>query len=436
MKLRNVSTKPYGIQSALARDAGTLLSDPGHVFDFANANEDVAHKTIDLLEVLDPGSEVPISQTFRVSQRALEYDEAHLRLELMLSDPNGASNSARALCEEHPEYPTLRPVVWYGMRMQIAGTYAYNKNSSFLMVVNAHTVNAVIHQAMKFIRNELGLAYDIFNISVSGSLISPVTGRHVLEDYEGKSIMLFTNSFPYFTKGQRTIFDFLDPYVVGVLARAGTSFLLFGPSQSSEIAIKWSSMLTFLRVRPGSEDDDGSIRSNNAKELRKSVYETGAPRFDRRLPKHGFAAQKSMFSNADKKLENDAKQAAQKMTKTFPLRRFVVHGNPEFKSESSPGFVEIYEGLPMAAKIRYSLQDFDVNSPEIPDFNKYVTIASLPFAMRVEMLWNIIKSGGTVSGVNTVDLYQIKSADVGQIRGVSVITEHRLISDKVSFSLT
>lgn len=415
----------------MARDAGTILCDPGQIFDFENPSEAAAHKTIDLLETLDPGCEVPISQTFRVSQRALEYDEAHLKLELMLSDPNGASNNDGPLSEDHPEHPTLRPVIWYGMRLQIAGTYSYNPNASFLLVVNAYTVNKVIHQAMKFIRHELGLAYDIFNISVGGNLISPVTGRHVLEDYEGKSIILFTNAFPYFSRGQRTIFDFLDPVVVGLLAQAGTSISLFGPSQSSDVAIKWSSMLNFLRVRPESAEGDGSVRSNNMKELRKTVYDSGHRQFDRRQPKHGFPSQKTLFSSGEKKLNADAKQAAQKMTKTFPLRRFAVHGNPEIKqADNSPGYVEIYEGLPLATKIRYSLQDFDGNAAEIPDFNKYVIIASLPFAMRVEMLWNIVKSGGAVNGVNTVDLYQLKSVDL--LKTVIAITEQRLISDKVS----
>ncbi|OCT46898.1 hypothetical protein CLCR_02237 [Cladophialophora carrionii] len=433
--LRNVSTKPYGIQSALARDAGTILCDPGHVFDFENASETAAHKTIDLLEELDPGCEVPISQTFRVSQRALEYDEAHLKLELMLSDPNAASNRDGSLSADHPEHPHLRPVVWYGMRMQIAGTYSYNHNASFLLVVNAYTVNKVIHQAMRFIRNELGLAYDIFNVSVNGNLISPVTGRHILEDYQGKSIILFTNSFPYFSRGQRTIFNFLDPTVVGVLAQTGTSISLFGPSQSSETAIKWSSMLGFLRVRTGDTEDDSSIRTNNLDELRKSVYDGGHHHFDKRLAKHGFASQKTLFSGGDRKLDADAKQAAQKMAKTFPLRRFTVHGNPEVKdSANSTGFVEIYEGLPMAAKIRYSLQDFDANGTDIPDFNKYAIIASLPFAMRVEMLWNIVKSGGTVSGVNTVDLYHVKSTEV--LKTAIAVTEQRLISDKLCRAIT
>ncbi|KIW65816.1 hypothetical protein PV04_08038 [Phialophora macrospora] len=428
--LRNVSTKPYGIQSALARDAGTILCDPGHVFDFENASEAAAHKTIDLLEELDPGCEVPISQTFRVSQRALEYDEAHLKLELMLSDPNAASNRGGALSADHPEHPHLRSVVWYGMRMQIAGTYSFNPHASFLLVVNAYTVNKVIHQAMRFIRNELGLAYDIFNISVSGNLISPVTDRHILEDYQGKSIILFTNAFPYSSRGQRTIFDFLDLTVVGVLAQAGTSISLFGPSQSAEAAIKWSSMLSFLRVRPDETEDDSSVRTNNLNELRKSVYDRGHHHFDTRLAKHGFASQKTLLSSGDRKLDADAKQAAQKMTKTFPLPRFTIHGNPEVKdSASSPGFVEIYEGLPMAAKIRYSLQDFDANGSDIPDFNKYVTIASLPFALRVEMLWNIVKSGGTVSGVSTVDMYHVKSMEV--LKTAVAVTEQRLISDKL-----
>lgn len=389
---------------------------------------------VDLLEVLDPNSEVPISQTFRVSDRAFPYSEAHLELELMLSDPNSrAGNHNQPLSDKHPDHPSLRSIGWYGMRLQIAGTYSLNPNASFLMIVNAYTINAVINQTMRFIQNELGLAYDIFNISVSGNLVSPVTGRTVLEDYEGKSIMIFTNSFPYFRRGSRTIFNFLDPQLVGRLAKAKTSFSFFGPNQSGDIAIKWSSMLGFLRVRPTPEGgNDGSIHSDNMKQFSQLIYSGDGVQFNHSLPRHGFPSQKSMFSKPDSKLDKDAKAAAQKMMKTLPLRRFAVHGNPQPRTESSPGYVEVYEGLPMASKIRYSLQDFDANHNEIPDFNKFVTVASLPFEMRVEMMWNMMKSGASISGINTRELYDIKGTEPG--KGVKIsVTESREVSEQVRF---
>ncbi|KIX03316.1 uncharacterized protein Z518_06868 [Rhinocladiella mackenziei CBS 650.93] len=71
------------------------------------------------------------------------------------------------------------------------------------------------------------------------------------------------------------------------------------------------------------------------------------------------------------------------MAKTFPLWRFTAHGNLESQS-GGPGYIEIYEGPPMAFKIRYALQDSDSNSCKIPVFNKYVTIPSPLFSMRVE----------------------------------------------------
>jgi hypothetical protein len=102
----------------LQRNAGTVLSeagqDRGRVFDFADAEAPGQHKVVDMLEELEPGSEVPISQTFRVSDRAFPYSEAHLKLELMLSEPSRDPSLHSGLATDHQELSQLRSVAWYG----------------------------------------------------------------------------------------------------------------------------------------------------------------------------------------------------------------------------------------------------------------------------------------------------------------------------------
>jgi hypothetical protein len=92
-KLRNISSKPYGIGSILRRAAGTSLTDPGQVFDFTDPTDNNKHKVVDFLDVLDAGSEVPISQTFTVSQLTLPYNDGNLKLELYFQNL-----AARRLC--------------------------------------------------------------------------------------------------------------------------------------------------------------------------------------------------------------------------------------------------------------------------------------------------------------------------------------------------
>jgi hypothetical protein len=317
------------------------------------------------------------------------------------------------------------------MRMQVVGAYSLDPNASFLMVVNAYTVNSIIRQVMEFIQNDLGLAFDIFNVSLNGNLTSPVTGKHVFTDYEGKSILLFTNSFPYFSRGNRTVFDLLDPRCAGRLARAGTSFLLLGPNQNQEKAVQWASMLKFLSYSPPTElDDHHSRHAPTKKALHKAMYEGGHPKHIGNHPRHTFPAKKGLFSGADASLDKNARSTAQSLHKTFPLRRFAVHGSAEDRTGSSVGYVEVFESLPMSSSIRYSLQDFEADHGGVPDFNKFSIISALPFAMRAGMIWNIMRSAGTTLRIDTTDLYELKSLDPKSQPIVSV-TERREINEKV-----
>ena len=293
--------------------------------------------------------------------------------------------------------------------MQIADTYAFNPDSTFLLVVNAYTMNPVIHQVINFIQHYLKLEYDIFNVSIAGNLLSPSTGRPVLADYLGKSIILFTNSFPFFNTGTRKLFDLLDPYLVGSLARANTSFLMVGPNESQEAAVQWSKMLDFLDYNPTLDAGNVcSVREATSKALHVRLCEEGAPTPNPQLPCHSYPSQKALFSSPAASLAKNAQSSAAQMKRALPLRRFTVQGQAEQGSAEAIGRVNIYEGLPLSAKIRYSLQDFDIKNSEIPDFNKFAIVSSLPFAARTQMMWNVLRSGGEASQLVADKLYAFR----------------------------
>jgi hypothetical protein len=408
---------------------------PRPILEFAEARVGAQNKALDLLEELQPGSEVPICQTFRISDRALPYSEAHLKLELLLSEPSSDASQHCQLKTDHPEYPHLRSIAWYGMRLQVAGTYSYSRDASFLLVVNAYTVNTVIHQTISFIEDALKLSLDIFNVSVNGSLISPDTGHHVIEDYEGKSVLLFTNDFPYFGKGTRNIFGLLDPQVMGNLARAGTSFLMLGPSDKQQSAVEWSGMLELFE--PGNSHSEASTHSKTLKELHQALCYHGAPSFSPAHPQHSWTPRPWIGSNPVSRLNSTARTTATKFQKTFPLRTFTVHGNAAARSTGNIGRVEVYEGLARDTKLRYSLQDFDPKGAEIPDFNKLAIISALPFASRVQMLWNIMRTGGAVSGVASTELYTVKGAtQSGKSAILLTVSESSHISNEICQAIT
>jgi len=73
---------------------------------------------------------------------------------------------------------------------------------------------------------------DLFNISQHGSFMDPATGRDVLSLYEGKSIIICANSFPFFHAGYREAWQLLDPWEVARLAKLNTTFLFLGASDT------------------------------------------------------------------------------------------------------------------------------------------------------------------------------------------------------------
>ena len=386
--------------------------------------------------MLDAGSEVPISQTFAVSQLAMPYNDGNLKLELLLSEPGSVEALFSQIGTEHGEYRNLRSVVSYAITLQIAGTYAYNPKSSFLLVVNSQTANTVIHQIIRFIEHELRLWLDIFNLSVGGSLENSATGKSVLEDYQGKGIIIFPNTFPYFGRGYASAFDLLDPCVVSRMARAGTNFLLAGPKQNLDPASTWASMLAPMTnsTHAGSIElpTTGTQPAVSLKEFSTKLYAAGAPKLESVPPKHELSSQKALFKSHDSKLASDAKSAALKMNRMFPLRRFTVDTSLNGRTASSSGTVCLLEGLPLATKIIYSLQDFDPKSEDLADFNKYMVLATLPFKVRTNMFWNILAPAGTTAGIPSNMLYDVNAEN--QTMGVtaSVQEGQRLVSDKVN----
>ena len=232
----------------------------------------------------------------------MPYHDGNLKLELLLSEPGSVEALFSQIGTEHGEYRNLRSVVSYAITLQIAGTYAYNPKSSFLLVVNSQTANTVIHQIIRFIEHELRLWLDIFNLSVGGSLENSATGKSVLEDYQGKGIIIFPNMFPYFGRGHISAFDLLDPCVVSRIARAGTNFLLAGPKQNLDPASTWASMLAPMvdSTHAGSTElpTTGTQPAASLKEFSTKLYAAGAPKLEPLPPKHERKVERYVAFNA------------------------------------------------------------------------------------------------------------------------------------------
>ncbi|OCL09596.1 hypothetical protein AOQ84DRAFT_16963 [Glonium stellatum] len=376
--LKNVSTKEYGIQGNLRRHVATRLSDPDGVF---NLKYGAGRRWADdELDILLPGAEVPIDQDFTVSSNAMEYSDSVLTLDLMLSDPSKPQAGTGSAS-------SVRSVMRYDMKMQISGKYEYKEKSRFLLVVNAGTPNYAIHQIINFIRKGLQLEVDIFNISLTGSFIDPITNTDVLSRYVGKSIIIYGSTLSYFRLGHRSPWDLLDPWEVCRLAKLGTSFLFANVADSNGLQ-SWSSLSSFPTPATAAPS---SVNVENLAGLLDSL-KPGKQAADALHSYHKFGAKKNpltgCFGDLDSALLSHSKKAAKKLNKTYPLRRFVARPDVTDGGKGNSGAVIVSEGLPKSAKVFASRLPHQPG-PWILDYHMYMVVACLPFSDQARIFWNL-----------------------------------------------
>jgi hypothetical protein len=302
--LHNNSTKSYGIDGILRRAAATRLADPYHFFNLIHATEENPREALDEIPELEPNSVMTIEQDFRVDDDAFEFSDGFLTLELMLSDPITGK---------------LRPVMKHQMHMQISGVYSLSPNPSCLLVVNAKTPNYAIHQIITLIRHGLHTSLDIFNLSLTGSYKSPVTGQNVLNSYEGKSVIIFGNAFPFFDIGSCNPWDILDHSDTGRLVQSHT-ILLFAAVDDWAGLNAWVSKVAFPNAGAASFPVTQETTNGLVTELRK--VDPQAARVDGAT--HRVPVKKGIFGSLQSKSEGAAKKAAKMLNKNMPLRRFVA----------------------------------------------------------------------------------------------------------------
>lgn len=352
----------------------------GQVFTFIEA--DITTRGLDMLDALGPGTAVTIGQTFRVSDRADQYSTGALTLELLLSEPGDKEDRFSSLPSRHRP---LRSIMQYPIEVQISARFSYNPNSSFLLVVNAETRPEIIHQLFGLM-GDLKMSLDVWNLSVYGNFINPLTGQCVLFEYVGKSVIIFANPFEYFRQGARSAFGLTDPFIVSYLAAAGTQFLLPETIAGDISLIPWFSALCFptYPVENGSVDIDRKVLIPTLNcEQRNGMLST-----------HVFIAKTQLLKNNKSVLAAETKRTAKLLDDYLPLHRFSV--SPVVSTTKKlAGTVVVRQGLPRTTRVVATYGHWDPYGNRPSDFNTYMLIGSLPFKTRARMFWNRV--GGEIA---------------------------------------
>ncbi|KAK0708516.1 hypothetical protein B0H67DRAFT_590447 [Lasiosphaeris hirsuta] len=384
--IQNISTKDHGRLSVMGRETGTLLSDPGGMFELQRASHETPHNLVDMIDVLEPGEKMPITVEFRVSDLVDDFTTGSMLIDLTLADPS--TNE-------------LRSVVSFDLRIQVSPSYRYNPAAHFLLVINAQSPNAFVLQILHFIEYGMRLDVDVFNLSLNGAFVATdEKGEEyaVLSNYTGKSVIILGNRMNYFQSGVREPWELLDVGQAFSLACRGTGFLVVAPTNKD-------SLKGFAHLLSIPSSATGAISpptpSTDIKDaLKKLVAATDSP-IPSRLT---LSIKKKVLQKLDKTIASKAKSVHQALKKAFPLRRFVVATDENV--DPKQGVLNIIEGLPHGANLVASMQEYS-RAPVLSEYHIVMFAHLLPFKERCAMFWNLVRlpAADRSAGVNAATVY-------------------------------
>ena len=342
-----------------------------------------ANQVDDLVRELLPGATMRIEQDFIVPYSAETHSTLDLKVELRLGDIHRIGQNGQGV---------PRPIMSHVMPVQIASAYTQNPGSQFLLVVNCQTPNTIIRQIKRFIEQELLLVVDVYNVSLTGSLRKWGNNASVLQNYRGKSIIVYGNEFDWFGKGVKSPWELFHPMEVQNLARCGTSFFFCGVHDKKRLKA-WVSQVTYasLPVRFDEKNETMSITH---------IVKECANRF-RSYRGYGLASYnveaKEAFSDRVKaalpwlKCSTSityASRAATKLEEALPLQRFLVVPFTAIHDDMPP-VLAVDEVLPRTARIICSTLAARLNDKgSIDNQLRYGIVAALPFPILVRMFWD------------------------------------------------
>jgi len=332
------------------------------------------------LDVIDPGHDAIFNQIFTVPETAEPFSKAYLQLEMLLSQP--WTNADSYMPNVFQPSPGLRRIAWFDPVTQISGTYRFNPRASYLMVVNTTTPGSLVRALMNFVEQTLGLAIDVYNISVTGSLIVSGEVESVLQKYSGKTVILLSNTFDYFGLGQRIVWDFINPGLARALLKAGTTFLLLGLGNYETLLYGWGKSV----ATPHSLSHPSNSTNTHAHADPKAFL--AKPSFHLRDDIHAVTVKKGFLRSQRGSTKSSGTRVANKLRKLHPGTKYVVSVGPPSTDKKEPETLYIREGLSSTERILASTVPCDKEMTVLWPIFEYLVVAAMPFDKRCKLMWD------------------------------------------------
>jgi hypothetical protein len=339
--MRNVSTEDYGIDSLLGQRTATRSIVRNIILSPPDDNSTELHEE----DFIRAGQSICMTKMARIPDHVRTHSVGTITVDLSLPR---SDDSNQALL-------TPRAIATHESRIQVCDRFEHRKSSRFLLVMNASVSSSGVNQIVDYIENAMCFDVNIFNITQHGSFILPSTGQSVLSLYEGKSIIICGNAFPFFYDGMREAWQLLDPWEVARLAKLNTTFLFMGASDAS-LSQEWYQKMRVPAPSAAAnssldaENLDGSIAGLSPEQSNVHGQVPGPLIHQYESRPHWL----SLAKNTELALLMRAQKDTVRLGNAYPLRRFILTPQVQDDQGHRYGRIEVRKGVPATANIQVS----------------------------------------------------------------------------------
>ncbi len=232
MQIHNQSNKIFGVGRISPRRAEVKISIASEVGSLRSASGIWSPEVFQHKEEVPARSTIDMSQVSKIFHRAKDHTYTTVHVQFFISSPGPVPASRRSLGDLGIP---MRLTQSFDLKIQISAAHIYDEEAGILVVTNVKTPPEQFEAIAEFIRKELRLKMDVWNVSQYGGLIQRDQNEeedenaiNVLEQYRGRTIILLGNKFEHFGLREQTMINLCESDVVGHECFAGSSCLLLG----------------------------------------------------------------------------------------------------------------------------------------------------------------------------------------------------------------
>lgn len=397
IKINNKGSKAFGIANASPRRAEIRLSIPAETGSLHVSSQTWAPQITAELREIDPMADIKITKTAKISHRAKDHAYSEIRVELYISNPNLISLVRQSSAS------TQRITQSFVLKIQVAASHIYDEDAGILVVTNEKTPADQFEAIGDFIRKDLGLKMDVWNVSLYGGLVQHDQSaaevnndpQSILNEYRGRTIIFLGNKFEHFGLKEQTILELCESQIIATECFSDSSCLLLGSTASTKRRDKWLKTSVFPvshRISEVSEHVTESSTFNNKTQLVASICEQMTTAGTRPGAYQIECIPRWYYGGAKITVKRQAKEVRRYLKTKLPQERFLVCAvAPRVeRTETLPGYVAVWHGLPprgtMFATEPKPLQKERGQPPKLHPFDTFNIVCALPYLLRIRLL--------------------------------------------------